>query len=128
MATAHSRKDVYQAGQHVARLMRDAENTSGHPERKRVAIKAMQSPQIKALDVLSPAWYAALRMLTCYAAIRPEEEGDYFRRFHVHTVEEVAEQQMWISNFFEEMSLRVFSLAAIAALHGLNWARQHPEV
>ena len=127
MATAPSRRDVQQARLHVERHMRDAQSASGNFDRSQVAIMAMQSPQIKALVPLSPAWYAALRMLYCYAAVRTENEGYYFQLFLVHTVEEVAERQMWLSNYSEEMSPRVYGVAALAALHSLNWARQNPD-
>ena len=127
MASAHSRKEMYQATRHLDGIIRDAQQHSDHADRAQLAVRALRSPHIKALEVLSRAWYAAIRMLYCYATIKTEEERHYLKLFSVTTLEEVAEQQMWNSKYYEDMNLRVVNIAAIAALHGLNWARQNPE-
>jgi hypothetical protein len=83
----------------------------------------MDAPHLRKLEFLSPAWQAAILMLDCYATIPAGQEKHYCRTYAVETLEEVAEGMMQ-DGAAETMSRRTLQLAALTALHSINWARR----
>jgi len=91
-------------------------------ERVAIGLIALSAPPIERLAPLSESKKAAMIMVVRYASIRVDDEKRLLSGPEDITLEEIAEQAIRTPVYG---SRRAIDVATIAALHSLNWARQH---